>query len=86
MKNGRLEGDLIVYGTGDPTFSDHARKDALAPMREIADSLAARGITSIGGRIVAAGDPFPGPEARRGVELGLSRRGLRRGLGRAVLQ
>ena len=59
---GRLEGDLIVFGTGDPTFSDHARKDALAPMREIAESLAARGITSISGKIVAAGDPFPGPK------------------------
>ena len=30
-------------------------------MREIADSLAARGITSIAGKIVAGGDAFPGP-------------------------
>jgi D-alanyl-D-alanine carboxypeptidase/D-alanyl-D-alanine-endopeptidase (penicillin-binding protein 4) len=35
--------------------------DAMIPLRAIADSLAARGVRRIAGRLVAAGDAFPGP-------------------------
>ncbi|MFL5577357.1 MAG: D-alanyl-D-alanine carboxypeptidase/D-alanyl-D-alanine-endopeptidase [Gemmatimonadaceae bacterium] len=55
-----LDGDLVVVGRGDPTVSDHMRAgDAMAPLRAVADSLAARGIRRITGRIVRGGDAFP---------------------------
>jgi len=51
--------DLVVKGQGDPSISAHARAgDALAPLRGLADSLRARGITRVMGRIVAAPSPF----------------------------
>lgn len=59
-RGGVLEGDLIVHGRGDPTWSDHMRTDAMIPLREMADSLASRGITRIAGRIVPGDDVFPG--------------------------
>jgi D-alanyl-D-alanine carboxypeptidase/D-alanyl-D-alanine-endopeptidase (penicillin-binding protein 4) len=62
--NGVLHGDLVVSGRGDPTISDSMRGDALAPMRDMADSLAARGIRRITGRVVAGDTAFP--EARLG--------------------
>ena len=61
VRCGVLRGDLVVIGRGDPTVSDHMRKDAMTVMRDIADSLAAKGITRIAGRLVSAGDAFPGP-------------------------
>lgn len=56
-----LHGDLIVDGRGDPTISDAMRGDAMAPLRDIADSLRAHGIRRISGRLVAGDDAFPGP-------------------------
>jgi D-alanyl-D-alanine carboxypeptidase/D-alanyl-D-alanine-endopeptidase (penicillin-binding protein 4) len=54
-----LNGDLVVRGQGDPSISAHARAgDALAPLRALGDSLRARGVTRIRGRIVAAPSPF----------------------------
>jgi D-alanyl-D-alanine carboxypeptidase/D-alanyl-D-alanine-endopeptidase (penicillin-binding protein 4) len=60
VSNGTLAGDLLVIGRGDPSVSDHMMKDAMIPLRAIADSFAARGITRITGRVVAAGNAFPG--------------------------
>jgi D-alanyl-D-alanine carboxypeptidase/D-alanyl-D-alanine-endopeptidase (penicillin-binding protein 4) len=57
--NGVLQGDLGVVGRGDPSVSDHMRGDAMGPLREIADSLVARGIRSIRGKVVAEGNLFP---------------------------
>lgn len=59
VSNGTLNGDLLVFGRGDPSVSDHMLKDAMIPLRAIADSLAARGIHRIAGRLVAAGNAFP---------------------------
>ena len=59
VRDGALLGDLVVIGRGDPSLSDRMRGDAMLPMRDIADSLAALGITRIDGRITAAGDAFP---------------------------
>ncbi|HEU4642880.1 MAG TPA: D-alanyl-D-alanine carboxypeptidase/D-alanyl-D-alanine-endopeptidase [Gemmatimonadaceae bacterium] len=56
---GVLHGDLVVNGRGDPSVSDAMRGDAMVPMREIADSLAAHGITRIAGKIVAGENVFP---------------------------
>ena len=61
VRDSTLRGDLLVFGRGDPTISDHMRKDAMIPLHEIGDSLRAHGIARITGRIVAAGDAFPGP-------------------------
>jgi D-alanyl-D-alanine carboxypeptidase/D-alanyl-D-alanine-endopeptidase (penicillin-binding protein 4) len=58
VRNGTLNGDLVVRGTGDPSISSHMRGDALAPLRDLADSLRSHGITRIRGRIVAAPSPF----------------------------
>jgi D-alanyl-D-alanine carboxypeptidase/D-alanyl-D-alanine-endopeptidase (penicillin-binding protein 4) len=59
VRNGVLEGDLVVRGNGDPTVSAHMYpQDALAPLRALADSLKARGITRIRGQLVAAPSPF----------------------------
>jgi len=60
VANGTLSGDLLVVGRGDPSVSDHMLHDAMAPLHAIADSLAARGIHHIAGRLLAAGDAFPG--------------------------
>ena len=55
-----LDGDLEIYGRGDPTISEHMHAgDAMASLHEIADSLAARGIHRIAGRLVPAGNAFP---------------------------
>jgi D-alanyl-D-alanine carboxypeptidase/D-alanyl-D-alanine-endopeptidase (penicillin-binding protein 4) len=58
-----ISGDLAVIGRGDPTASDHMKRDAMIPLREIADSLWQRGIRRITGSVVAAGNAFPGPVA-----------------------
>ena len=60
VTDGVLDGDLVVIGRGDPSVSDHMLHDAMIPLRAIADSIASRGIRQVTGRIVAAGDAFPG--------------------------
>lgn len=55
-----LAGDLVIVGSGNPTTSDQMRGNAMLPLLAIADSLAARGIRRIEGRLVSAGDAFPG--------------------------
>ena len=54
-----LHGDLVVHGRGDPSISDHMRGDAMLALVDVADSLGARGIRHISGRIVAGDDVFP---------------------------
>ena len=59
VRDGMLVGDLVVQGNGDPSLSAHMQKgDALAPMRAMADSLRAHGITRVRGRLLAAASPF----------------------------
>jgi D-alanyl-D-alanine carboxypeptidase/D-alanyl-D-alanine-endopeptidase (penicillin-binding protein 4) len=62
VQGGVLRGDLVVIGRGDPTVSDHMRGDAMAPMREMADSLARLGVRRVAGRLVADGSAIQGPE------------------------
>ena len=59
VTNGTLAGDIVVIGRGDPSVSDHMMHDAMIPLRVIADSIVARGIRHITGRVVAAGNAFP---------------------------
>ena len=58
VRGGTLEGDLLVRGTGDPSVSMSARKDAMLPLRELADSLRAHGVTRIRGHVLAAPSSF----------------------------
>lgn len=60
VRNGVLEGDLVVEGRGDPTVSDRMRGgDAMSALREVADSLRAHGVQRIAGRLVKGADIFP---------------------------
>jgi D-alanyl-D-alanine carboxypeptidase/D-alanyl-D-alanine-endopeptidase (penicillin-binding protein 4) len=63
-----LAGDLVVVGRGDPTFSLHLTggTDVLASLRPWADSLRARGIRAIAGRVVGDGSWFTDPPLGRG--------------------
>jgi serine-type D-Ala-D-Ala carboxypeptidase/endopeptidase (penicillin-binding protein 4) len=58
IQNGVLQGDLILYGTGDPSMSGRLLRGSVAPMRALADSLRARGIREIQGAVVGDGSYF----------------------------
>jgi D-alanyl-D-alanine carboxypeptidase/D-alanyl-D-alanine-endopeptidase (penicillin-binding protein 4) len=59
VRDGLLDGDLVVRGTGDPSFSAHMHPgNGLAPFEALADSLKAHGITRIRGQLVASPSPF----------------------------
>lgn len=52
-------GDVVVNGTGDPSWSDAMRNgEAMTSFAPIADALAARGITKIQGKLLAEGNAF----------------------------
>jgi D-alanyl-D-alanine carboxypeptidase/D-alanyl-D-alanine-endopeptidase (penicillin-binding protein 4) len=61
LENGRLRGDLILYGTGDPGLSDQLPNGQTAPLEALADSLAAAGVRVIEGDVVGDGSFFTGP-------------------------
>ena len=47
-----VDGDLVVVGSGDPTFSDRYWTSGADALRAIADSLKSRGVRHVGGRLV----------------------------------
>ena len=59
IRNGVLEGDLVVTGRGDPTLSDHMRGSAQTAMGELADSIVAHGVHAISGKLFSGADNFP---------------------------
>ncbi len=64
-----LAGDLVVVGRGDPTFSTDAMgdsSDALRALRPFADSLRARGIHVVRGRVLGDASLFTDPPLGRG--------------------
>lgn len=66
IRQGTLQGDLVILGTGDPTFSDRFHGDALRPLRAIADSLYRLGIRRVSGRLVSGLDAFPDASVGQG--------------------
>lgn len=63
---GELRGDLVVIGGGDPAISARFGGDARAVFRAWADSLRARGVTRITGRVVGVDDVFDDVPLGRG--------------------
>ena len=59
LSEGRLSGDLIIKGYGDPSLSNGAYIDLLRALRE-------KGITRIQGDLIIDASAFEPPEAERG--------------------
>lgn len=60
MRDSVLHGDLLVMGSGDPSVSASMHADAMLPLRQVADTLHARGIRRIAGTVRSGRDAFPG--------------------------
>jgi serine-type D-Ala-D-Ala carboxypeptidase/endopeptidase (penicillin-binding protein 4) len=58
VENGVLDGDVILYGTGDPAISTRLIGSSRAPLQELADSLLAHGIREVRGAVVGDGSYF----------------------------
>ena len=69
VRNGVLNGDLIVIGRGDPSFSDAMRGDYRIAFDAMADSLNALGIHHVGGGLRRAGNAFPDDQYGFGWEF-----------------
>ncbi len=73
VRDGRLDGNLVVRGSGDPTISDRLFEqgyptsgDATALFRAWADSLQARGITAVSDHVIGDDDVFDDLELGNG--------------------
>ncbi len=68
VRDGVLDGDLTLYGTGDPGISDRffGRKDEV--FQRLIDQLESAGISEISGDLVADASFFPGPLRSEGWE------------------
>jgi D-alanyl-D-alanine carboxypeptidase/D-alanyl-D-alanine-endopeptidase (penicillin-binding protein 4) len=58
VTDGVLKSDLVVFGRGDPSWSDAMRGDYRRAFLEMADSLAAHGVKRIAGTLRKGGDAF----------------------------
>lgn len=58
VTDGVLRGDLVVVGGGDPAISERFARSPTAVFEAWADSLRARGIRQVQGRVVAVDDVF----------------------------
>jgi D-alanyl-D-alanine carboxypeptidase/D-alanyl-D-alanine-endopeptidase (penicillin-binding protein 4) len=63
-----LIGDLVLYGTGDPGFSDRYHPRADAPLEALVSQLVDLGIREIRGRVYGDGTLFPGDLIAEGWE------------------
>ncbi|MDH3224371.1 MAG: D-alanyl-D-alanine carboxypeptidase/D-alanyl-D-alanine-endopeptidase, partial [Gemmatimonadota bacterium] len=58
---GVVDGDIILFGTGDPSLSGRFTRGSPEPLAALADELVAQGITRIRGDLVADGSFLNGP-------------------------
>jgi D-alanyl-D-alanine carboxypeptidase/D-alanyl-D-alanine-endopeptidase (penicillin-binding protein 4) len=58
VRGGTLEGDLVLYGRGDPLISDRYGRRRTEVWEALADTLRARGITRVAGGVVADESAF----------------------------
>jgi D-alanyl-D-alanine carboxypeptidase/D-alanyl-D-alanine-endopeptidase (penicillin-binding protein 4) len=76
---GVVQGDLVLYGRGDPSFSHRCYavdtlqagacdRDPMARVRALADTLAARGVKGVAGDLVGDGSYFDGALVHPGWE------------------
>lgn len=56
-----MRGDLILKGSGDPSFGSTAMRGARDPLQEWAGQLADMGVRRIEGRLIADDEVFSGP-------------------------
>jgi D-alanyl-D-alanine carboxypeptidase/D-alanyl-D-alanine-endopeptidase (penicillin-binding protein 4) len=68
LVDGVLEGDLILYGTGDPGISDRYHRNRFVPFQELASQLAAAGVREVRGRVLGDGTFLQGPLLGEGWE------------------
>jgi len=66
VRDGVLRGDLIVYGSGDPTISERFHGDVRTVFRAWADSLRAHGVRQITGAVIGNDDVFDDVALGRG--------------------
>jgi D-alanyl-D-alanine carboxypeptidase/D-alanyl-D-alanine-endopeptidase (penicillin-binding protein 4) len=61
IANGVLEGDLVLYGTGDPGISDRFYRRKQEVFELLVDQLAALGVHTVSGDLVGDASFLPGP-------------------------
>ncbi|MGH7483232.1 MAG: D-alanyl-D-alanine carboxypeptidase/D-alanyl-D-alanine endopeptidase, partial [Longimicrobiales bacterium] len=60
IRSGVLEGDVILYGTGDPAISDQFHDSKTTVLEEFADALERAGVREVRGALVGDGSYFTG--------------------------
>jgi serine-type D-Ala-D-Ala carboxypeptidase/endopeptidase (penicillin-binding protein 4) len=66
IRDGVVEGNLYLYGTGDPTLGSRFAQSAAPALVALADSLRARGVREIRGDLIGDGSYFAGPGTGEG--------------------
>lgn len=68
--DGVVQGNLVLYGTGDPGISDRFHPTRYTPFQQLAAQLLAAGIREVRGRVMGDGSFLQGPLLGDGWESG----------------